>query len=446
MTDIYEGPGSGATSVLTPPAAPPWSPSWVPPTQPSGGGGFGGFGPTGPFPGWQTSPPPPPQAPRKSLAGLVIVIVAALVAALIGIAIGRQLGRSSTPTAAISPATVPATAPPTNATTAPTGGNTPSTPSNGAGSVPADSGAVANKVVPGIVDINTQLSYQNAAAAGTGMVLTASGEVLTNNHVIDGATSISVTIPSTGRSYSATVVGTDKAEDVAVLQLKGASGLKTIPLGDSSTVRVGDSVVALGNAGGKGGAPAVVTGAVRAIDQTITASDMGGANAETLSGLIETNAPIQPGDSGGPLANNSGQVIGIDTAASSARRFNGGATVSFAIPINHALSIARQIDAGQASSTIRIGLPGFLGVGVAASSSGNGATVSSVAAGTPAAKAGLVAGDTITAVDGTAITGGTGLTTALHPHHPGDRVSLTWVSAAGASHTATVTLASGPAD
>jgi S1-C subfamily serine protease len=278
------------------------------------------------------------------------------------------------------------------------------------------------------------------------MVIGASGEVLTNNHVVDGATTISVTIPSTGRTYSATVVGTDKTEDVAVIQLKGASGLKTIPLGDSSKVAPGDSVVALGNAGGVGGAPAVVTGTVRAIDQTITASDMGGANAETLNGLIETNAPIQPGDSGGPLANSAGQVIGMDTAASSARRFNGGATVSFAIPINHALSIAQQIETGQASSTIRIGLPGFLGVGVAATSSGNGAAVSSVASGTPAAKAGLVPGDTITAVDGTAISDGTGLTTALHPHHPGDRVSLTWVTAAGATRSATVTLASGPAD
>ncbi len=450
MTDIYERPGSGATSVLTPPLSPawiaeppPWAPSWVPPTAPGGAGG--GFGAAGPLPGWS----PPPEAPKKTAGRTAaIIVVAALVAALIGVAIGRQIGRSSNAATSIAagttPATVPATVP--ALTTPPQAGTTPTPPAAGATQAPADAASVARAVTPGIVDINTQLSFQNAAAAGTGMVLTASGEILTNNHVIDGATSISVTIPSTGRTYSATVVGTDKTEDVAVIQLKGASGLKTVPLGDSSTVAAGDAVVALGNAGGVGGAPAVVTGTVRATDQTITASDQGGANAETLNGLIETNAPIQPGDSGGPLANSHGQVIGMDTAASSARRFNGGTAVSFAIPINHATAIAQQIESGQASSTIRIGLPGFLGVGVAATSDGSGAVISSVASGTPAARAGLVAGDTITAVDGTAITDGTGLTTVLQGHHPLDRVTLNWTSQSGATHSASVTLASGPAD
>jgi S1-C subfamily serine protease len=461
VTDSYEGP-YGGTAVLTPPEwvaeAPPWSPSWVPPTQPGGVGGPGGGGPYGPYPGWQP-PPPPPETPRKnSSRAVAVILVAALISALIGIGIGRQLGRRSTAAvaAASTPLTTPATLPSSGAggaipstgggTGSPGATTTPAAPSTGAGTAAGDTNAIAAAVTPGLVDINTQLSYQNAAAAGTGMVLTASGEVLTNNHVIDGATSISVTIPSTGRTYSATVVGTDKTEDVAVLQLKGASGLKTIPLGDSSTVTTGDSVVALGNAGGVGGAPAVVTGAVRAIDQTITASDQSGANAETLNGLIETNAPIQPGDSGGPLANNKGQVIGMDTAASSARRFNSGATVSFAIPINHALSIAQQIESGQSTSTITIGLPGFLGVAVSTSATGSGAVISGVASGTPAAKAGLVAGDTITSVNGTAVADGTGLTTALHGHHGGDKVTLSWTSQTGASHSASVTLTSGPAD
>jgi S1-C subfamily serine protease len=120
--------------------------------------------------------------------------------------------------------------------------------------------------------------------------------------------------------------------------------------------------------------------------------------------------------------------------------------VSFAIPINHALSIAQQIESGQSTSTITIGLPGFLGVAVSTSATGSGAVISGVASGTPAAKAGLVAGDTITSVNGTAVADGTGLTTALHGHHGGDKVTLSWTSQTGASHSASVTLTSGPAD
>ena len=176
---------------------------------------------------------------------------------------------------------------------------------------------IASRVSPGLVDVVSTLGYQNATAAGTGMVLTSTGEVLTNNHVINGATSISVTDIGNGKTYKATVVGYDKSKDIAVLQLQNASGLQTVNLGDSSTVTVGQNVVAIGNAEGKGGTPSVVTGSVTALNQAITASDDGSSDSEQLSGLIETNAPIQPGDSGGPLVNSAGQVVGIDTAASS---------------------------------------------------------------------------------------------------------------------------------
>ena len=177
---------------------------------------------------------------------------------------------------------------------------------------------IAARVSPGLVDVVSTLGDQNAEAAGTGMVLTSTGEVLTNNHVIDGATSISVTDIGNGKTYTATVVGYDKTKDIAVLQLQNASGLQTVNLGDSSTVTVGQNVVAIGNAEGKGGTPSVVTGSVTALNQSITASDEGSSDSEQLSGLIQTNAPIQPGDSGGPLVNSAGQVVGIDTAASSA--------------------------------------------------------------------------------------------------------------------------------
>ena len=176
---------------------------------------------------------------------------------------------------------------------------------------------IAARVSPGLVDVVSTLGDQNATAAGTGMVLTSTGEVLTNNHVINGATSISVTDIGNGKTYTATVVGYDKSKDIAVLQLQNASGLQTVNLGDSSTVTVGQNVVAIGNAEGKGGTPSVVTGSVTALNQSITAGDDGSSDSEQLSGLIQTNAPIQPGDSGGPLVNSAGQVVGIDTAASS---------------------------------------------------------------------------------------------------------------------------------
>ncbi len=223
--------------------------------------------------------------------------------------------------------------------------------SSGNGSGPSDSAAIAHNVDPGLVDINTDLSYEQEQAAGTGMVLTSNGEVLTNNHVIEGATKISVTDIGNGKTYDADVVGYDRTHDIAVLQLQGASGLQTVNTGDSSSVSVGQGVVGIGNAGGAGGTPSYAGGTVTALNQSITASDEGsGAESEQLTGLIETNANIQPGDSGGPLVDTNGDVLGMDTAASSNFQFSQGSSSSaqgFSIPINEALSIAKQIERGE---------------------------------------------------------------------------------------------------
>jgi S1-C subfamily serine protease len=291
--------------------------------------------------------------------------------------------------------------------------------------------------------VNTRLGYQNGAAAGTGIILTASGEVLTNNHVIDGATSVSVRVLSTGKTYTATVLGSDRADDVALLQLKDASGLQPANLGDSSSVKVGDPVTAVGNAGGDGGEPSTVTGTVTDLDQTITATDAAGGNAEQLTGLIQMNARLQPGDSGGPLYNAAGQVIGMNTAASANRRFRTTSAEAYAIPLAKALDIVHQIETGKASVNVTIGIPGFLGVGVD-ESNGSGALITDVVAGTPAEHTGLVAGDIITAIDGQAIDSPDSLTSVLRTHHPGDNVKLTWSDSSGQSHTADVTLATGP--
>jgi S1-C subfamily serine protease len=289
----------------------------------------------------------------------------------------------------------------------------------------------------GVVDINVTLGYQDARAAATGIVLTSTGEILTNNHVVDGATAISVTVVSTGRTYSASVVGYDITGDIAVIQLKGASGLATANTAARSTVAVGAKVVGVGNAGGVGGTPRAAAGHVVAVNQTITASDQSGANAEQLTGLIETNAAIAAGDSGGPLYDASGKVVGIDTAASS-----GGQAQGYAIPIARALAIAAAIESGASSSTVHIGTTAMLGVEVAGTSQ---TFVQAVLAGSPAARAGVVAGDQITVVAGRAVTTPTSLSSIVDSLTSGQRVSLHWTDRAGTAHRATVTLMNGPA-
>lgn len=321
---------------------------------------------------------------------------------------------------------------------------------------------VASPLEAGVVDVNTQLAYQNAAGAGTGILLSPSGEVLTNNHVIIGASSVSVTDVGTGRTYPATVVGYDRSHDIAVLQVQGASGLPTASIGDSDTVSIGDWIAAVGNAGGVGGPPTVAPGRVSALDRTITASDAYDGTAEQLTGLIQIAAHVVPGDSGGPLVNTAGQVVGIDTAASMGFHFLSPRGEGFAIPINDAMAITKQIEAGTGSQTVHIGPTGVLGVMVQDTSAPTepslwgiihrrynlgvpaGLTIVGVVQGLPGDQAGLAAGDTILAVDNTAIDSATTLTTVLNWHHPGDSVRLTWLDPSGQQHDATVALAPGP--
>ena len=351
-----------------------------------------------------------------------------------------------------------------------------------------DAAAVAAAVSPGLVNVNTVLGYEGARAAGTGMVLTSDGEVLTNHHVVEGATEISVTSVATGKTYQASVVGYDETHDIAVLQVKDASGLQTVKTGDSSKVAIGDQVVGIGNTGGDGGEPGYAAGEVTGLNQAITATDSSGGNAENLTGLIETDANIQAGDSGGPLANASGEVIGMDTAGSASNGSTGGpgstgagstgtgstgqtafgpgtgpgygsggsgqgqeqtptTTQGYAVPINQALDIAEQIEDGDASSTIHIGATPMLGISVLADSAAtgtSGAVVGDVVAAGKADDAGIVAGDVITAIDGKTVDSPDTLSSLLDQHHPGDKIKVTWVDQAGQQHTATIELITGP--
>ena len=292
----------------------------------------------------------------------------------------------------------------------------------------------------GVVDIYTVLS-DGSQAAGTGMVLTSSGEILTNNHVIEDSTHIEAVVVATGARYTATVVGTDAGDDIAVLQLQGVSGLDTVTTDTSGDVAVGDTVTGVGNAGGDGGDPSAASGTVVALDKKITVHSETSTTTEHLSGLIKVDADIISGDSGGPLYNADTEVIGIDTAASS-----GQANVSgFAIPIATALSIAGDIEAGQTTGGIQLGYPAYLGVYLASPVGTNGAAIVGTRSGSAAASVGIAAGDTITSFAGQHVRSGQQLARLVSGYTPGERVSVGWTDSTGAAHHALVTLGQGPA-
>ncbi|PYY44421.1 septum formation initiator [Curtobacterium sp. MCLR17_043] len=305
---------------------------------------------------------------------------------------------------------------------------------------PATAATAADK--KGVVTINTVLNYdESSQAAGTGMVLTSDGTILTNNHVIQGATSITVTDETTGKEYKADVVGADATNDVAVLKLENASGLSTVTLDDDGEPSTGDTVKDVGNAEGTGNLVAA-EGTVTATDQDIQVQSESGTGTESLTGLIEISADIVSGDSGGPVLDSEGEVVGMATAASS-----GTAEVTgYAIPITTAKTIAEKILAGESSSTITIGLPAFLGVEVSnTSGTTGGVAVAGTVEGSGAASAGLTAGDTITSIDGTAVTSSDQLTKVVQSHSVGDKVSVRYTDSTGAAKTVTITLTAGPA-
>jgi S1-C subfamily serine protease len=293
----------------------------------------------------------------------------------------------------------------------------------------------------GIVNIYTKLSYQSSSAAGTGIVVSPSGVVLTNNHVIRGATSIRVVDVTTKRSYSARVVGYTVQADLAVLRLTHASGLTAMPLGNSATLRVGQTVTALGNAGGTG-TTSVSTGQITGLHRSIVARDDQGG-AERLTNLIETNAAVQPGDSGGPLVNAAGRAIGIVTAGSVSFRFQDSAGLGYAIPINRARAVAKLIVAGKSSATIHVGPTAFLGVSVRDAPAG-GAQIVTVVPDSAAAAAGLAPNDVVTSLGGVAITSGADLQKAVLSLTPGETVEIDWTDPFGTPQTAQITPASGP--
>jgi S1-C subfamily serine protease len=312
---------------------------------------------------------------------------------------------------------------------------------------PLDQSALLSQVVPGLVDINTSLSYQGALGTGTGIVIGPGGEVLTNNHVIEGATDITAVSLANSVSYPVDVIGFDRGSDIALIRLRGAE-LPMANLGTSSTVAVGDPIAAIGNSNGPGAPPSYAPGAVTQLGASVRASDESGGGSRELFDLIRVAADIRPGDSGGPLVNSAGQVVGVTVAATLTYRM-GGVTggEGFAIPIDRAMAIANQIRSGVPSDSIHLGDSAFIGVAIAdAPPFGGpaGAVVRQVLPDTPASRIGLFGGDLITAVDGIPVNTAADLSNLMDRRRPGDTVTLTWIDRAGAPRSAPLVLAKGP--
>jgi len=406
-------------------------------------------------------PPPPPAppyymppapAPRPAWGRWLAAgtIAATIFAGAFGVGIGLTMARylhssSQTPVASALQHSEP------SSSTAPISAVTPSTNHNGT----INAQAIAAKVDPALVDINTvvQTATSTGAASGTGMIITSSGEVLTNNHVVDQSISISVTIAGHAGSYKAHVIGVSPTADVALIQIEGVSGLPTVTFADSSSVKVGDPVVALGNALGQGGTPALTQGQVTAVDQTITASE-GSGRSETLTGMIQSDAGISPGDSGGALVNSAGQVIGMITAGEAQGFRTTVSPIGYAVNTNSALTVVNEIRAGQASADVIIGPVGYIGVQIrdlnpqlaaqAGLSITSGALVWAVQAGSPAEQAGMTRLSVITKIGSTSVDSSASLGNALHAYKPGANVAVTWIDSGGVSHTKTLTLTTGP--
>jgi S1-C subfamily serine protease len=445
---------------------------------------FGGSSPPGfDAPSW----PDDAQRPRgRRWRGLLSYLAVAAVAAAAGAGVtGFWLHASPTKTAHGRVGNNPAPFP-----------NFPSFPglgrsgTSGSGIHGAAQRAVVNAVAPGLVAISSNLGYQGSQAAATGMVISQDGLVLTNNHVIAGTTQLYATVFATGQRFRARWLGYDAASDVAVIQLMGAHGLRTVPLGNSAAVKAGDTVIAIGNAYGANRATPSA-GTITGLNRTVRASDNGAATSEVLHGMLQTNAGIVQGDSGGPLASSAGKVIGMDTAAATATAAP-AQSVGFAIPINTALQIAHQIIAGHGSAGVQIGSTGFMGVLVPADKASqatspqqqrrlqlrqdestggfpvqpsapvclandlnagvparvapakSGALIIGELCGTPANKAGIVAGDVITAVGGHAVSSPAQLTGIMRGYRPGASVQVTWVDVRGQTHRSTLALIQAP--
>ncbi|PQP25302.1 S1C family serine protease [Rhodococcus opacus] len=301
---------------------------------------------------------------------------------------------------------------------------------------------VEARAIPAIVTLVADSGL--VETAGTGIVLTPDGVVLTNHHVIDGALDISAVSLGNGAEYVADVLGYDSSRDVAVLRLQGAGDLPVATLAKDTTIGIGEPVTAVGNAEG-GGVPVAARGFVTDVEQTITARSSTDGSRNQLNGLIQIDAAVRPGDSGGPLVDATAAVIGVNTAGNADSDPTKPAPIqprSYAVPIDTAMTIVDQVRAGTTSATVHIGDTPLLGISV--TDDDRGAEVLWVSIGTPADDAGIEIGDIITEFDGTPVRSSDDLSERMIALHPGDEVAVRWFDESGQQQSTTIVLEKGP--
>lgn len=410
-TPVFEFPPETEPTDPTVPtwAPPPTAPNWVAPPQ---------------FP----PPPVPPPSERGPGRGTGTWVLAAIVGALVGalvagglVAAFRDSGTTSV-TRSLGP--------------------------SARFTSPGDIRSILAKVEPAVVSISTQGFAQGnffeivpSEGAGTGMIITADGDVLTNAHVVAGANQIKVKLSTGERIYDASVLGSDASADVALVRIQGVSNLPTVELGKSSELQVGDQVVAIGNALALPGGPTVTAGIVSALDRTL------GGRSDMLEHLIQTDAAINPGNSGGPLVNANGQVVGMNTAViQSAGGGEGAQNIGFAIATDTIRPLVDSLRQGGGQTS---GGRAFLGVSTTGLTdqvrqrfglkAPSGALVTNVSPGTAADQGGLREGDVITKIGGADINSVGDVSRAVLARKPGDRVDIEW-QRGDQKQSATVTL------
>jgi S1-C subfamily serine protease len=315
---------------------------------------------------------------------------------------------------------------------------------------PRDIQGVLSAVEPAVVSVRTEAfqrggffsnQVQRIRGAGTGMILTPNGDVLTNSHVVEGATTITVTLLGEKDARPADLVSRDGTNDVAIIRIRDAHNLPTVKLGDSDKLAVGDDVLAIGNALDLVGGPTVTRGIVSAVDRTLSDDQTGSG----FNHLIQTDAAINSGNSGGPLVNAAGEVIGMNTVVIQSTGGNLVQNIGFAISINAIKPIATQLQNGKAPvstfmgaslATVDDAMKEQLGLGT-----GVGALVNDVVAGSPAENAGLRAGDVIVKFDGNDVKTNREVVDAVQKHKPGDKVAVEYFRGKD-KRNATVTLGS----
>ncbi len=362
------------------------------------------------------------RAPGKRWRLPAVAVIAALVGGGAGGAVASTAGSGASPGTPVAVSSVSSVGPgPALA---------------GGASIPS----IVQKLLPEVVSIDATSPANGlgggAQAKGSGMIVSSSGEILTNNHVIAGATAITVTLYGQTKALAATVVGTDVTADMALLQLTAPpANLPTVTFADSTKLQVGDALVVVGNALGlSNSTPTVTSGIVSALGRTVQAGDPNGSGAtETLTNMIQTDAPINSGNSGGPIVDSSGDVIGMSTAVASSTAGNATAqNIGFGIPSSTLQLLLPQLRHGGTSPAGAA--TAYLGVQVEDEtlqlqqayglSPSAGAVVVGVVAGSPAAAAGLQTGDVIVGIGSTAVTSASGLVAAVHALTPGQATTV----------------------